>query len=254
MATGQHSINTLIRFVERFAARWGHCHSLTPSLVKDLAENHRIGHPKRWHCLPIPIAPLSPSGLTRPELVDKYKLSGWSADIPTVGFLGRLVPVKDPIFFIDSLRKLSSAQKIQILIAGDGPLRQIVERHIQQLPPQFTAWSTGFIPASDAFAMMDLLVLSSRNEGTPSLIEAASLAVPVIAPRVGGIKDLVESHFLKTFERSEQALTHAMQTFLKGTSQNQDLIHQDAASFIRQFSPEQVVPRYFSVTKQIISD
>ena len=43
------------------------------------------------------------------------------------------------------------------------------------------------------YAAADVVVMSSRNEGTPlTLIEAAAAGLPVVATRVGGIPDVVE--------------------------------------------------------------
>ena len=45
---------------------------------------------------------------------------------------------------------------------------------------------------SDFNAGMDLICLSSKNEGTPvSLIEAQAAGIPIISTNVGGIKDVI---------------------------------------------------------------
>ena len=42
---------------------------------------------------------------------------------------------------------------------------------------------------------MDLLVLSSKNEGTPfNIIEAQMMQTAILAPRVGGIADIVDEN------------------------------------------------------------
>ena len=54
----------------------------------------------------------------------------------------------------------------------------------------FLGWQRELEPI---YADLDLVVLSSLNEGTPvSLIEAMAAGLPVVATKVGGVSDLVE--------------------------------------------------------------
>lgn len=54
----------------------------------------------------------------------------------------------------------------------------------------FTSWIT---EVDKAMAGLDLVVLTSLNEGTPvSLIEAQACGRPVVATRAGGIEDILE--------------------------------------------------------------
>src|SRR5262249_8850372 len=66
-------------------------------------------------------------------------------------------------------------------------------------------------------ADLDLVALTSRNEGSPvSLIEAMAAARPVVATRVGGVPDLVEDGVTGVLVPPEDfvALANAMHTLL----------------------------------------
>jgi glycosyltransferase involved in cell wall biosynthesis len=79
------------------------------------------------------------------------------------------------------------------LVVGDGELRAELETYVAELGLTerviFTGWRRD-LPC--IYADLDVVALSSLNEGTPvSLIEAMAAAKPVVATRVGGVSDVV---------------------------------------------------------------
>jgi len=78
---------------------------------------------------------------------------------------------------------------------GDGILRSEMERYAGDLGIQqrviFTGWRHD-LPR--IYADLDLLVVSSNNEGTPvSAIEAMASGCPVVATQVGGLPNVIEN-------------------------------------------------------------
>ncbi len=93
-------------------------------------------------------------------------------------------------------------------MCGDGALRPAAEAHAARLGLSIT-W-TGFVPAAEALAAADLLLMSSRNEGLPlSAIEAAGAGVPVVAPVVGGLADAARWGVVQPAARTAGALAAA---------------------------------------------
>lgn len=121
-------------------------------------------------------------------------LCGLSADAPLVGFVGRLTSVKNPALFVQAAKRvLGEAPEAQFCVVGDGELRQDVERQVAALGiaerVHFAGWQRD-MPA--VYAALDVLVLTSLNEGTPvTAIEALAAGVPVVATDVGGVADVV---------------------------------------------------------------
>jgi glycosyltransferase involved in cell wall biosynthesis len=78
-------------------------------------------------------------------------------------------------------------------LVGRGPLRDVVERLVSELPAQ-TRW-TQELPTEGvarAFDASTILVLPSRSEGLPRIaVEALCRGRAVIGARAGGIPDLV---------------------------------------------------------------
>ena len=109
---------------------------------------------------------------------------------PLIAVLGRLAPIKDHRTLLRAMVHLPSCH---LVIAGDGELRSQLERTVKELNlanVHFLGWRTD---VAGLLRDVDLLVLTSRNEGTPvSLIEAHAAARPVVATDVGGVRSVVE--------------------------------------------------------------
>ena len=123
------------------------------------------------------------SGVLRAEL-------GLGPTTPLVGVGGRLVPIKDHATLLAAIGKLEG---VHLAVIGDGELRGqletlTVDRGLADRV-HFTGWS-GDLPA--ALSDLDVIALTSRNEGTPvALIEAAAGGLPAVATDVGGVRSVV---------------------------------------------------------------
>lgn len=116
---------------------------------------------------------------------------GLDSAAPLVGILGRLAPVKNHDLLLQAWRQVPPPAHLVIL--GDGPDRSRLEGWAAgaglSSRVHFTGWWED-TPA--ALADLSVVVLSSRQEGTPmSLIEAGAAGVPVVATRVGGVPTVV---------------------------------------------------------------
>ncbi len=87
----------------------------------------------------------------------------------------------------------SSSPRVRFLIVGDGHLRPALEAHARVLGVDEDVMFTGLRDDPENFyAALDVVALTSRNEGTPlTLIEAMANARPVVAMAVGGVVDLL---------------------------------------------------------------
>lgn len=148
-----------------------------------------IGNPSRFHVIPLglDLAPFlaadGPSGQLR-------SLLGLQADTPLVGAVGRLVPIKDHATLLDAMVRLPQAH---LAVVGDGELRHGLEARAHELGlaarVHFVGWQAD---VAGAVSDLDVVVLTSRNEGTPvALIEASAAARPVVATDVGGVRTVV---------------------------------------------------------------
>ena len=111
-----------------------------------------------------------------------------------IGSAGRFFPVKDYPFFVEVAAEVNrSAKDVRFELAGEGPeLGNIIQR-INRYGLQEVFWLKGFMESmSEFYKGLDLYINTSLHEGFPmSVLEAMSHGLPVVAPKEGGIKEVV---------------------------------------------------------------
>jgi glycosyltransferase involved in cell wall biosynthesis len=126
---------------------------------------------------------------------DKFRREiGAAKDEIVVGYIGRLTEVKDISLLLRAAAEcIVDGPKLKFLIAGDGNLRTDLEREASTLGlgPKMTFLGNRR-DIADVYAGLDIVALTSLNEGTPlSLIEAMAAEKSVIATAVGGVPGLL---------------------------------------------------------------
>lgn len=107
---------------------------------------------------------------------------------------GRLSPEKGFSVLIDAAATfINHYPQTGLLIYGDGPERELLQRRIQELNLQSRVLLPGFCHHLDrVLPAADLLVLPSFTEGLPNVVlEASAAGIPVVATAVGGTPEAV---------------------------------------------------------------
>lgn len=131
-----------------------------------------------------------------------------------IGTVGRMVPVKDFDLFLEMAAEIrKQTPTVLFSILGDGPLKRDLIRKAKELKLEDSVELAS--PRPDPFpyySSVDLYVNTSVHEGIPiSVLEAMACGKAVVAPRVGGIPEiishgvnglLVDSREPKEFARS----------------------------------------------------
>lgn len=120
---------------------------------------------------------------------------GISKDAFVVGTVGRLSEVKRQDLLIRAFAQARRAiPNARLLIVGDGPERQSLERLCQSLGVSDAVHFAGYQAGCEQhLSAMDVFALTSRSEGMPlSVIEAWSSGAAVVASRVGGLPEMID--------------------------------------------------------------
>lgn len=116
-----------------------------------------------------------------------------------IGIVGRLAAIKNHKLFLDTIKLLKKENPdidARFLIIGDGELRNNLKIYATNLEIKDLVYFMGWRKdLANIYADLDIVVLTSLNEGTPlSLIEAMASGKAVVATKVGGVPDLVSDN------------------------------------------------------------
>jgi glycosyltransferase involved in cell wall biosynthesis len=130
------------------------------------------------------------------SMADARARLGLNATGPVVGWVGRLSAEKGPDLFLTAMASDQLANATGIML-GDGAERAALlqQRELLGLAESRLRMPGGRGDAAAAMPAFDVMVLSSRTEGTPmALLEAMSAGVPVVAFAVGGVPQVLDQN------------------------------------------------------------
>ena len=172
--------------IERWLARRTDSLIAVSATVRDELLKKRIGHREQWHVIPLGLDLTRLVQLPSPERSSSVR----------VGLVARLVPIKNPSLLLEALCQLQhrgAGPVVTAVFVGDGPLRHDLERRVEALGLDkvvtFAGWQRDI---RSVYESLDIVCLTSRNEGTPlALIEAMAAGRAVVGTAVGGVRDLL---------------------------------------------------------------
>ncbi|MFT7343540.1 MAG: glycosyltransferase involved in cell wall biosynthesis [Lentimonas sp.] len=191
--------STIFKIIERWLARkTDGIVAISPQQENELSEKHQICKKEKIRVIPLgfDLSRFSENKEEKRILTrEKYNLKD---DDLAIAIIGRLAPVKNHVFFIDTVFKAAkiTQKSLKVFVVGDGEERGNIEEIISKktLPKNLEFVFTSWVKEMDVFnAGMDIICLTSKNEGTPvSLIEAQASGVAVLSTDVGGVRDVVD--------------------------------------------------------------
>src|SRR5919106_142429 len=114
---------------------------------------------------------------------------------PLLALACRLSPEKQPLLAIDTLRTLRRrGVPAHLVIAGDGPEREVCERAAVGLPVKFTGFIAQREPLAELLASADVVLAPCPVETFGlSALEALASGTPVVGRRAGALPELLET-------------------------------------------------------------
>ncbi len=186
----------LFIWVERFLARLTDVIiAISKTQKRDLSEKFRIAPAKKISTVELgfDLRPFLESEVSRGQF---RRSLGINDDSLLIGIIGRLVPIKNHLMFLEAAKiflEQNAGVQTKFIVVGDGELRGELEAYCQELGlTSYVIFCSWIRDVPLVYADLDILALTSKNEGTPvSIIEAMASSVPVIATNVGGVLDLL---------------------------------------------------------------
>lgn len=189
----------LFKQIERYLAKRSTGIIAISNLQKqELSEVHKIAPVDKFKVIPLgfDLEKFSSNKVENRAIIRmQYKLD---PDEVAIAIVGRLAPVKDHDYFLNVIEDLlgQTKAKIRVFIVGDGSEKDIIASRVAEIHQKYpdTIVMTSWILDIAAFNQgMDIMCLTSKNEGTPvSIIEAQASGIPVISTDVGGVRDILE--------------------------------------------------------------
>jgi glycosyltransferase involved in cell wall biosynthesis len=166
---------------------------ISPLQYDELCHQIKIAPPNKFAIIPL--------GFDLSEFLNAESYQGQlrkelniSDNILLLGIVGRLTAIKNHKLFLNVAKKVSDIiPDVKFLIIGDGELALDLKELANDLQIQdnviFLGWRHDM---TVIYADLDLVVLTSLNEGTPvTLIEAMASGKAVVSTSVGGVPDIV---------------------------------------------------------------
>ena len=167
---------------------------VSSSVKRDITEKYRVAAPAKVHVIPLGFDFEWTSRLASHRGWLRARL-GISGDCTVIASIGRLTEVKNLPLALEGFSKFLDLPRrdARLVLFGDGALRPALEQLAYQMgigaQVHFAGWE---MDRARIYSDLDLVCLSSLNEGTPvALIEAMAAGLPVVATDVGGVRDVV---------------------------------------------------------------
>lgn len=146
---------------------------LSEQQLHEIRDEFRIGRPEQFAIVPLGI-----------DLDEVRGSEPQEHEGLIVGIVGRVTAIKNHDLFLRVAARCHDLARF--VVYGDGADRAALEQRAANVT------FAGTRKASEIYAALDVVALTSRNEGTPLvLIEAMACGKPVISTAVGGVVDLL---------------------------------------------------------------
>jgi len=253
--------NLLVKFERHLAKSSSAIIAISEQQKKELVNTYRIAKSEKIHIIPLGF------DLTKFLQNDTYRIStrkrlAIENEIIAVSLVGRITAIKNHALFIEAaaITLKQHPDKFKFYIVGDGELKQDLVHYIKTQFPSiiphiiFTSWIKDM---EQFYSAMDIVCLTSKNEGTPvTLIEAQAAGKPVISTNVGGVVDVVKNletgFIMEGFDPNELS-KHMINLYLNEHLRTK--MSQNARNFVKdQFSYRRLVNDMDKLYKSLLSN
>ena len=214
----------------------------------ELLNKYNIGNESKYSVVNIGLDLERFSDLEKKRGNFRRKL-GLANDDILIGIVGRLVPVKNHRMFIKAALNLKNLvkpevfDKIKFIVVGGGEEKESLTGYAKSLGIDgsfiFSGWADDI---EEVYADLDIVALTSKNEGTPlSLIEAMASSKPVIATDVGGVRDVVQDSGFLVDSDDDTGYARRLAELVMSESKRREMGLKGKNLVIKRYSKERLI-------------
>ncbi len=222
-----------------------------------VAGNHEAADVLRRKGFRGPLAVIPQFGVD-PELFRPMAVA--RAAVPTIGFVGRLVPEKGADLVIRALAQLPG--RVQLEIVGDGIERTRLELLATELGVRDRVLFRGGMPPAlmpEALNRFDVLVVPSRTRRNWKeqfgrvIIEAMSCGVPVVGSSSGEIPYVIGDPSLIFPEDDVDALVRLLRSLLADPDRRRRLGEAGRRRVLAHYTQRRIAEQYYAVYQAMLA-
>jgi glycosyltransferase involved in cell wall biosynthesis len=184
---------------------------------------------------------------------------GVSDQIPTLLFIGRLIPAKGLLDVIEACGLLrDKGKEVALLCVGDGPARNAAEAKVKELVLKDRVRFVGLVPeqkTAEFYANCSLLVFPTYHyEGFPmTVFYAAAAGMPIITTRIRGAADYLKEpeNCLWTEPKNPNMLAAKIEQLLNNAETRMKMSKANL-ELAPNFSAARVAREYLDVYRKIV--
>lgn len=175
--------------------------------------------------------------------------------------IGRLSREKGHVDLVNALGRLRRARPdidFRVLVVGEGPERERVERAAADEGITERVVFVGQVAdVRPYYAAADVLALPSHSEGSPNvLLETMAAGVPAVAASVGGVPEIAthEQTALLVAPRDTAAMAESLARVLTDSRLADELAANAAALVAESYSPEAYARSLFAIYRELLRE
>jgi glycosyltransferase involved in cell wall biosynthesis len=181
---------------------------------------------------------------------------GIEPDEVVIGTVAMLRPEKNQSRLLRAFASAGQSRKARLLLVGDGPLRDSLERQARELGVADRVLITGVVQdTAPYYRAMDIFALSSDTEQMPlSVLEAIGTGLPVVSTDVGDVRDMVSApnrRLITERDRSD-AYRRALEELMDQPALRAELVLANREKCLQEFSEIAMVNAYRDVYREVI--
>ncbi|MGH7773434.1 MAG: glycosyltransferase family 4 protein [Candidatus Binatia bacterium] len=194
------------------------------------------------------------NGISIPETISRnFRMKDYLA----IGSAGRFFPVKDYPFMVEVAREvIGKTDKIRFELAGDGPMIGDIQRLIKTYGLEKHFLLRGFLNDVSVFYNgLDVYLNTSIHEGIPiSVLEAMAYGLPVIVPKVGGLREIVtdgvDGYIVDA--RNPKEFAGRCLSLFENSTVRREMGHAARQRISREFATQRMIQNYTDMYVQLI--